>query len=99
MAGAVLGTRRRGAVVTVTGPDVVVGAQLVGGGLTPGFTGAEDWKIVLTRDARQELLDYLRRDCINKETAQADVDDFIESLKRRRQTARGWFWQFSQRAS
>lgn len=60
---------------------------------------ADDWKIVLTRDARQELLDYLRRDCINKETAQADVDDFIESLKRRRQTARGWFWQFSQRAS
>jgi hypothetical protein len=54
----------------------------------------EDWRLVLTRDARGELLEYLRADCVCKETGQQDVDDFLESLKRRPEVVRrAWFYQ------
>ncbi len=54
----------------------------------------EDWKLILTRDARVELLEYLRKDCTRKETGQQDVDDFLEMLKRRPAVVpQAWFYQ------
>lgn len=48
---------------------------------------AEQWKIVLRADARAELLEYVASMCVDPDTGQQDVDDFIEHLGRRR--ARG----------
>jgi len=52
----------------------------------------EQWKLVLSRNARVELLHYAAECCHNPATAQDDLNDFVESLKSLPQRTRGWFY-------
>lgn len=53
----------------------------------------EQWRIVMERDARGELLDYVARSCVNPESAQADVDEWVAWVAvAKRRTSRGLFW-------
>lgn len=58
------------------------------GRLTP-----DQWKIVIERDARAEVLEYAADACFVKESAQRDLDEFIEYLAKLPRKSRGWFWQ------
>jgi hypothetical protein len=60
------------------------------GRLTP-----EQWKVVLERNARAELVDYAASYCIKN--GQSDLDDFVTWIEKRPKTARGWYWQPMQR--
>ncbi|SOD41618.1 protein rep [Nitrosovibrio sp. Nv4] len=56
------------------------------GRLTP-----EQWKVVLDRDARADLLMYAAGYCAAGE--QQSLDEYIEHLSKRPKTSRGWFIQ------
>lgn len=53
----------------------------------------EQWKIVIERDARADLLEYAADACFDPDTSQRDVDEFIEYLAKLPKKSRGWFWQ------
>ena len=54
----------------------------------------EDWKVVLSRDAKAELLEFIREECRNKETGQEQVDGFLARLRRREPSVKNpWFYQ------
>ncbi len=57
-----------------------------------GQLDADQWKQVLSRNARVELLHYAAECCHNPATAQDDLNDFVESLKDKPQRTRGWFY-------
>ena len=52
----------------------------------------DQWKLVLSRNARVDLMRYVAECCHNQATAQDDLNDFIESLKSKIQRTRGWFY-------
>lgn len=58
-----------------------------------GMLNPEQWKVVLSRNARVELMRYAAECCHNQATAQSDLNDFVESLKSTAQRARGWFYE------
>lgn len=54
----------------------------------------EDWKVVLSRDAKGELLEFIREECRHKETGQEQVDGFLARLRRREPSVKNpWFYQ------
>jgi len=55
-----------------------------------GVLTHDQWRVVLRADARAELLVYAA-DCCGG-YAQADLDEFIESLKAAPRKSRGWFY-------
>lgn len=57
-----------------------------------GMLTPEQWKLVLGRNARVELLHYAAECCHNPATAQDDLNDFVESLKGLPQRRRDWFY-------
>lgn len=56
-----------------------------------GWLRPEQWRIILERNARAELLSYAAHYCLKG--GQADLDDFVEWIKERPRIARGWYWQ------
>lgn len=50
---------------------------------------AEQWTVVMQRDARAELLDYVCEMCVIPETAQHDVDGWVEWIRTRRRGTHG----------
>lgn len=58
-----------------------------------GTLNPEQWKLVLSRNARVDLMRYAAECCHNYDTGQSDLNDFIESLKSAPQQARGWFYE------
>jgi|CXWL01.1.fsa_nt_gi hypothetical protein len=56
------------------------------------FINHDYWKIVLRADARAELLEYAAGCCLNPDTGQADIEEFIEALKYAPKKSRGWFY-------
>lgn len=57
----------------------------------------EQWRIVLSRDARGELLNFVSEYLDGVADTQAEVDEFIRSLSTRQRTSSGWHWQPMQR--
>lgn len=57
-----------------------------------GQLDVDQWKLVLNRNARVELLHYAAECCHNPATAQDDLNDFVENLKSAPQRTRGWFY-------
>lgn len=66
--------------------DVAEASQFVGA-LT-----AEQWKVVLSRHAVAELEEYAAASCVNPDTGQADLDDFVSWIAGRPARSGGWFW-------
>lgn len=58
-----------------------------------GRLSPDQWKIVIERDARAELLEYAADACFDPESGQRDLDDFVDYLAKLPKKARGWFWQ------
>ena len=54
-----------------------------------GHLNPDQWKIVLSRDARAELLQFAAAYC--EADGQDDLDDFVRALSRRKRSNRGWF--------
>lgn len=57
-----------------------------------GHLNTDQWKVVLRTDARAELLKYAAECCHNYETAQDDLNDFVEALKEAPRRSLGWFY-------
>jgi hypothetical protein len=57
-----------------------------------GQLDTDQWKLVLSRNARVELMRYVAECCHNPATSQDDLNDFVESLKSTPQRTRGWFY-------
>jgi hypothetical protein len=57
-----------------------------------GQLDTDQWKVVLSRNARVDLMRYAAECCSNPDTAQDDLNDFVESLKSTAQRTRGWFY-------
>lgn len=53
----------------------------------------EQWRVVLSRHARADLLDFAARYLENVDDPQAEVDAYIDSLTRMPPQSRGWYWQ------
>lgn len=53
----------------------------------------EQWRIVLSRDARAELLHFVHEYLDGVDNTQAEVDDFVQSLASRPRSSSGWHWQ------
>lgn len=56
-----------------------------------GTLNADQWKIVLSRNAVAELERYAAEDCLNPETGQQDLDDFVDYLSKLPKKSGGWF--------
>ena len=57
-----------------------------------GRLSSDQWKIVLERNARAELLNFAAEQCIDPDCGQADLNDFITWISKRPKVAKGWFW-------
>lgn len=57
-----------------------------------GQLDADQWKLVLSRNARVDLMRYAAESCHDMDTAQDDLNDFVERLKNTPQRTRGWFY-------
>lgn len=57
-----------------------------------GQLDIDQWKLVLSRNARVDLMRYAAECCHNPDTAQNDLNDFVESLRSTPQRTRGWFY-------
>lgn len=57
-----------------------------------GMLNHDQWRTVLRADARASLLAYAAGCCSNPETAQDDLNEFVESLKAAPVRSRGWFY-------
>lgn len=53
----------------------------------------EQWRIVLSRDARSELLAFVVDYLDGLDNKQAEIDEFISALARRPRSSSGWHWQ------
>lgn len=53
----------------------------------------DQWKLVLSRDARADLLHFVHEYLDGVENTQAEVDDFIQSLANRPRKSSGWHYQ------
>lgn len=71
--------------------DTVEASQFVGA-LT-----AEQWKTVLSRNAVAELEEYAAASCVNPDTGQADLDEWVAWVGERPRASGGWFWTPMQR--
>lgn len=58
-----------------------------------GWLTPDDWKIVIERDARAELLEYAAGSMTNKDTWKADLRDWLDWVATRPKVGRGWFIQ------
>lgn len=45
-----------------------------------GSLSPEQWRVVLQRNARAELLEYAAKSCVDPDTGQGDLDDFVQWL-------------------
>lgn len=57
-----------------------------------GWITPDQWRVVLQTNSRAELLAYAASCCSNPETAQTDLNEFIESLRTAPVRSRGWFY-------
>ena len=57
----------------------------------------DQWRIVLSRDARSELLNFVSEYLDGVEDTQSEVDAYIQALATRQRTSSGWHWQPMQR--
>jgi hypothetical protein len=56
-----------------------------------GKLDTDQWKVVLSRNAEAELLDYAARMCVDPDTGQHDLDEFVRWLEHRPPSSHGWF--------
>lgn len=56
-----------------------------------GVLTADQWKIILSRNAIAELERFAAQDCINHETGQSDLDGFVDFLASLPKKSGGWF--------
>ena len=57
-----------------------------------GLLNPDQWRVVLRADARAGLLAYAAGCCANPDTAQNDLNEYVESLKAAPVKSRGWFY-------
>lgn len=56
-----------------------------------GKLDSGQWKVVLSRNAEAELLDFAATMCVDPDTGQEDLDNFVRWLEHRPRASAGWF--------
>lgn len=64
-----------------------------------GVITPDQWSIVLSRNARGALADFIAMYCLNPERAQEDINDFVDYLRTKPQTHSSWFGFYKDRGS